>query len=197
MMVSEGTRLFAFPYSGYWMDVGTIPSYWQAHMDLLGENPSLRLNDRSWIIHTRTEERPPARLSRGVQIADSMISEGCIIESGANVEQSVLSPGVTVMNGAVVRQSVLLTDCVIESGAVIERAILDKRVRVGEKARIGGVTSSAEPIITLIGKNSQLPAEIIVEPGAVVGTDIIPSDLEKNTVKASDFIHSKRQPYEI
>jgi glucose-1-phosphate adenylyltransferase len=90
--------------------------------------PALKLYDRSWIIHTRTEERPPARLPASAHVYASMICDGCYIGADARVESSVLSPGVVVRPGAVVRESIILTDCVVESGAVIERAILDKRV---------------------------------------------------------------------
>ncbi|NOY99239.1 MAG: glucose-1-phosphate adenylyltransferase [Chloroflexi bacterium] len=196
-LVAEQKRLFAFPYTGYWMDVGTIQSYWQAHMDLLGKKPPLRLNDRSWIVHTRTEERPPARIAGGAQIADSMISDGCIIEGGARVEHSVLSPGVVVKSNAVVRQSVLLTDCVIEAGAVVECAIFDKRVWVGENASVGAPTAGTEPVLALVGKNSVLSPGLRVEPGAVIGTDVIPSDFDCEVVRAGETIQTKRQPYEI
>ena len=64
-MLKEGAAIYAYPYSGYWMDVGTIESYWQAHMDLLADPPPLNLNDRGWVIHTRTEERPPMRIASG------------------------------------------------------------------------------------------------------------------------------------
>ncbi len=98
-LVNKNERVFAYPYSGYWVDVGTVNSYWQAHMDLLSEQPPIDLNDRSWVIHTRTEERPPVRIARGAEIWDSLITDGCVITSGAQVERSVLSPGVRVLPG--------------------------------------------------------------------------------------------------
>ena len=136
-LLKSDARVFAFPYTGYWMDVGTAQSYWQSHMDMLAPTPRLKLYNRSWIIHTRTEERPPARLPATAHVYASMICDGCFVESGARVESSVLSPGVHIGPGAVVRESIILTDCVIESGAVVERAILDKRVVVEENAHIG------------------------------------------------------------
>ena len=102
-LVKSKARVFAFPYSGYWMDVGTAASYWQAHMDLLSPSPQLKLYDRSWVMHTRTEERPPARITAGATVYASMISGGCFIKSGARVESCVLSPGVIIKPGAVVR----------------------------------------------------------------------------------------------
>jgi glucose-1-phosphate adenylyltransferase len=196
-LLSGGVKVFAFPYSGYWMDVGTMVSYWRAHMDLLSENNLLQLNDRSWVIHTRTEERPPVQIARGASIQNCMISDGCVIDSGAFLEQCVLSPGVIVKDKAIVRQSVLLTDCIIEAGAVVEHTILDKRVQVGEKARVGSIGTDLEPCLTLIGKNSILSAKLVVEPGVVINPDIIPSDFDTDIVKTNDLIYSKRRPNEM
>ncbi len=136
-LLKAKARVFAFPYTGYWMDVGTLQSYWQAHMDMLSPQPSLKLYNRDWIIHTRTEERAPARLPASATVYASMICDGCYIGADSRVESSVLSPGVVIRPGAVVRESILLTDCVVESGCVIERAIIDKRVLIS--VRIAGL----------------------------------------------------------
>ena len=156
-MIANQARVFAFPFSGYWVDVGTVDSYWQSHMDLLTTPPPIDLNDRSWIIHTRTEERPPIWVSGGAEVKDSMITDGCVIAAGARVERCVLSPGVRLQEGAVVRESILLTDTVVEAGAVVERAIIDKRVRIGEGARVGGILPGGSLSVAMIGKNSQVP----------------------------------------
>jgi glucose-1-phosphate adenylyltransferase len=196
-MIAEGSRVYAFPYSGYWVDVGTVDSYWKAHMDLLAEMPPIDLNDRSWVIHTRTEERPPVRISSGAEVRDSMISDGCVISPGVVVERSILSPGVRVLPGAVIRESVVLTDAVIQPGAKVERTIIDKQVTIGENAAVGAIEHNQEPRITMIGKNSVLPAQLVVEPGAVIATDVIPSDLSTNLVRSSDYIQTKRLAYEV
>jgi glucose-1-phosphate adenylyltransferase len=196
-LVKSDARVFAFPYSGYWMDVGTVNSYWQSHMDLLSPNPPLKLYDRRWVIHTRTEERPPVRFPDQAHVYASMITDGCFIEAGARVESSVLSPGVIVRAGAVVRESIILTDCVIESGAVLERAILDKRVQVGQNVRIGGGIHSSEICLTLVGKHAILPPGLVVEPGAEIGTGVVPTDFDGYHVAAGQSIQTKRKPYEI
>jgi glucose-1-phosphate adenylyltransferase len=196
-LIEKSCCVYAFPYSGYWMDVGTINSFWQAHMDLLSPNPPLKLYDRSWIIHTRTEERPPSRVPVSADIYASMLSDGCYIQEGARVESSVLSPGAIIGPGAVVRESIIMTDSIIESGAVIERAIIDKRVHVGKNAHIGGGID--EPVIRLsvIGKNSDVPEGMWVEPGAEIDTDVVASDYTGAVVKSGETIQTKRQPYEI
>jgi len=196
-LVKSEARVFAFPYTGYWMDVGTINSYWQGHMDLLSPNPPLKLYDRRWVIHTRTEERPPVRFPDESCVYASMITDGCFIEAGARVESSVLSPGVIVRPGAVVRESILLTDCIVESGSVIERTILDKRVHVGKNCRIGGGVQHSEIQLSLVGKNTTLPDGLVVEPGVEIGTDVDVTDFEDLYIKTGQSIQSKYKPYEI
>jgi len=196
-LIKSKARVFAFPYTGYWMDVGTVQSYWQAHMDMLSPSPQLKLYNRDWIIHTRTEERPPARLPADAHVYASMICDGCYIGAGARVESSVLSPGVVVRPGAVVRESILLTDCVVESGAVVERAILDRHVVVGSNARIGWGVADAEINIALVGKNSAVPEGCVVEPNGHSGTDVALSDFDDNYVHAGQFIQTRRLPNEL
>ncbi len=196
-MIASGKRVFAYPYTGYWVDVGTISSYWQAHMDLLDDPPSINLNDRSWIIHTRTEERPPVRIAKGATIIDSLITDGCFIASGATIDHSILSPGVQVKSGAVVRDSVILTDAIIESGAVVERTIIDKRSIIQENAHIGAMEPGPEPAIAMVGKNSIVPAGIVIEAGALIATDVIPEDYPDTLIRKNAYIQTKRLPYEV
>jgi glucose-1-phosphate adenylyltransferase len=197
ILIKSKARVFAFPYTGYWMDVGTIASYWQAHMDLLSPSPPLKLYNRSWVIHTRTEERPPARFPATAHIYASMICDGCFIEQGARVESSVLSPGAIVRSGAVVRESIVGTDGVIESGAVVERAVIDKRARVEQNARVGWGIADQTIRIALVGKNSTVPAGYVVEPEAEVSTDVIASDYDANIVRAGQTIQTRRQANEV
>src|SRR5690606_23036859 len=136
-MIELGMKVMAYPFGGYWIDVGTIDAYWESHMDLLATPPALDLNDRSWVIHTRSEERPPVKIERGAIVEDSMITDGSIICSGARVVRSVLSPGVYVGPGAYIYESVILTDSYIERDAVVERAVIDKGVVISQGARIG------------------------------------------------------------
>jgi glucose-1-phosphate adenylyltransferase len=196
-LVKSKMRVIAFPFTGYWMDVGTILSYWQAHMDMLSPNPPLKLYDRSWVIHTRTEERPPVRIPQNAGIYASMISDGCTIQENARIESSVLSPGVIIRPGAIVRESIILTDTIIESGAVIERAILDKHVHVEQNAHVGGGIANPEIQLAVVGKNTVVPPGVVVEPGAAIGTDVNTADYSIPLVKSGEFLETKRQPYEI
>jgi len=173
----ESYRVCAFPYRGYWVDVGTIEAYWQAHMELLTDNPRLELLDRDWVIHTRSEERPPVNIRSEATVIRSLITDGCVI-AGA-VEHSVLSPGVTVRGGAEVRDSIVMTDAVIEDNAVVDHAILDKGVRVGAGARIGWedklvseMPNNLRSGLTVIGKNTPIPAHTQIEPNCTIAADL-------------------------
>ncbi len=179
-LLEEGARIFAYPYGGYWIDVGTVDAFWEAHMDLLETPPSLNLNDRTWVIHTRSEERPPVRIEHEAQIVNSLITDGAVIAEGAVVERSVLSPGVYVGPGAVIRESVILNDAYIEAGAVVERCILDKIVVVGHQAHVGGYTDVGLNI-TSIGKNTRIPPGFRVGPGCTLGTDLTDEDFAEFT----------------
>jgi glucose-1-phosphate adenylyltransferase len=196
-MINSDARVVAYPYTGYWVDVGTVNSYWEAHMDLLAAPASIDLNDRSWIIHTRTEERPPVYISKGAEISDSMITDGCVIASGAKIERSILAPGVRVESGAVVHESVILTDAVVKAGASVEHTIVDKRVQVGENAHVGSMALDPEPHITMLGKSAIIPAGYTIAAGAIIGTDVAPDDYPSNTVRGDDFIQTKRLAYEV
>ena len=182
-MVAEGYRVFGYTFDGYWVDVGTVQAYWEAHMDLLEETPLLDLQDREWIIHTRSEERPPVNIHTGASIGHSLISDGCTIEGA--VEYSVLSPGVRVKPGAIVRNSIVMTDTVIEEMSTVDRAIIDKNVVVGERARVGvgddfHVPNQTDPRLstglTLVGKNTAIPQGMSVGRNCVVNTDLGPLD---------------------
>ncbi len=192
-MVERGEGIYAYPFTGYWQDVGTIQSYWEAHMNLLGDRPAFDLYDPSWVIHTRSEERPPASIREGAQIVQSLISHGNIIKG--RVEHSVLSPGVVVEEGAVVRDSIILFDTVIGAGSVVDRAILDKEVVVGKNCHIGYgddmTPNQQEPHllntgITLIGKRTRLPDNLKVGRNCKIGTDLRPQDFPGDAMASGE-----------
>jgi glucose-1-phosphate adenylyltransferase len=175
-MVAEQMAVFAFPYGGYWIDVGTVDAYWEAHMDLLKSPPSLNLNDRTWVMHTRSEERPPVHVHAGATVRNSLLTDGTVVCEGALIERSVLSPGVFVGPNAVIRESIILTDAYIEAGAVVERCILDKMVIIGEGAHVGDVSKMGDLGITCVGKDSHVPPGLQVGRNCILGTDLRPED---------------------
>ncbi len=171
-LLENEAAIYAYPYGGYWVDVGTVEAYWEAHMDLLQYPPALNLNDRTWVIHTQSEERPPVRMMRDAVVHNSLLTDGAIISSGALVENSVLSPGVYVGPGAVVRNSVVLTDAYIEANATVERCIIDKIAVVGEGAKVGSSAYNGSEGITCVGKNTLIPPYFTIGGGCVLGTDL-------------------------
>ena len=192
-MVSGGMRVFAYPFENYWVDVGTVEAYWQTHMDLLKHPPRLDLNDRTWVVHTQSEERPPVTIQEGAVVKDSMITDGCVISPGARIERSILSPGVWIGRNAVVRESVVLTDSVIEEGARVDRAILDKAVRIGRRARVGQRSKPGEgPGITTIGKNAQIPDRISVRRGAIIDADATPEYFSASALRQRQRARKQR-----
>lgn len=189
----KSNRVYAFPRRGYWVDVGTIEAYWQAHMDLLADKPSLDLLDREWVIHTRSEERPPVSIHSGATVVQSLITDGCVIEG--TVEHSVLSPAVVVRKGAVVRRSVVMTDAVIEVNAAVDHAILDKRVRVGARASVGsGSERDPNPTVdlkrglTVVGKNTAIPARTRIGRNCAIAADLSADAFEKDTIPSGTSI---------
>jgi glucose-1-phosphate adenylyltransferase len=196
-MIKSNASVFAYPYTGYWMDVGTIQSYWKAHMDLIETPPAFDLYDPDWIIHTRTEERPPVRIHRSAVVEDSLICNGCTIEPGARVIRSVLSPGVVVKSNAVIEESIIMTDTIICERATIERSVLDKRVKVGANCKIGACLPDEAIQIAMIGKASCVPPGVTIEAGGIVGTDVVAQDYSSPLVRSGEYIQTGRQPYEI
>jgi len=195
-LIHQGLRVFAFPYNGYWVDVGTVGTYWQAHMDLLCNPPAFDLYNPQWIIHTRSEERPPMRILKNAVVEDSLISNGCIIEGGARVIRSILSAGVVVGSNCVVEESIILTDSHIGAGSTVQRCVIDKQVKIGNNAVIGGIIDG-EPAITMLGKKAAIPSGMSIGPGATVGPDVIADDFSGLVVEAGAYIQTRRLPNEV
>ncbi len=195
-MLTGGARVFGYRFDGYWQDVGTIESYWQAHMDLLDERPELDLYDTSWPIHTRSEERAPAKIGPTASVHRSMVSHGCVIYG--TVEHSVLSPGVRVDVGAVVRDSVVMLDSVIRAGAVVDRAILDKQVAVGPNAVVGEgadltIANRQEPSrlntgITVVGKRAVVPRGVRIGRNVKIAEGVRAADYRSRVVRSGQTV---------
>ena len=134
-MLRDGERLFAYTFEGYWKDVGTLGSLWDANMDLLAPAEQLNLYDKSWRIYSRHSNLPPQYIGANAEIENSMITEGSVI--GGKVDFSVIFGGVTIEEGAKVQYSVVMPGTVIKAGAVVEYAIVGENCVVGENAHIG------------------------------------------------------------
>ena len=195
-MLDDRARVFGYRFDGYWQDVGTIESYWQANMDLLVDRPQLDLYDRDWLIHTRSEERAPARIGATANIHNSLISHGCLV--AGTVERSILSPGVRVDIGAVVRDSIVMFDSVIRAGAIVDRSILDKEVSVGPNAHIGdgtdlSIANRQEPSrlntgITVIGKRAIIPRGVRIGRNVRIAEGVRAVDFRSRVIRSGGSV---------
>ncbi len=163
-MLAGGERMYAYPFSGYWKDVGTISSLWEANMDLIGENPVFNLKEPSWRIFSRNATQPPHYTGSGAIIKNSLITEGC--EIYGQVENSILSNSVTVEAGAIVKDSVIMEGTVIKAGSVVEYTVMDGNTTVGCGCHIGADKSNGK--ITLVGSDLAIPDGITVPAGAMI-----------------------------
>ncbi len=135
LMLSEGKKMYAWSFDGYWKDVGTVRSYWEANMDLLDPNNSLNIYDNDWRIFTRSKNLPPHYLGRSSVVKNSLINEGCLVMG--EVTNSILFSEVEIEKGAKVNNSVILSNCIIKAGAEVNNAVLIEGVTIKEGEKIG------------------------------------------------------------
>ena len=164
-MLGAGEKMMAYPFHGYWKDVGTIASLWEANMDLLGEQPILKLGGDDWRIYSRHMASAPQYVGTEATVVDSSVAEGCVVEG--TVIHSVLGRGVTVGRGAVVRDSVIMAETVIGEGATVGYAILASDVTVGENAVVGSAGERGAGI-TVLGAHVTVDANAVVKPGEMI-----------------------------
>ncbi|HPX00152.1 MAG TPA: sugar phosphate nucleotidyltransferase, partial [Sedimentibacter sp.] len=134
LMLEKNEKMYAYKFRGYWKDVGTIDSLWQANMDLLGEN-GFELSEENWIIYSRHAEKPPHYAGRDAVIKNSIVSEGAVILG--TVENSIIFSGVRVGENAVVKDSVIMADVEINDNCIVNYSIIDEMVKIGPGLKIG------------------------------------------------------------
>lgn len=147
-MLADKKKLFAYEFKGYWKDVGTIDSLWEANMDLLETKNELNLNDSSWLIYTEDVSTLPQYIGKNAKIKKAYITQGVRVEG--SVTNSVLFTGAVVANGARVVDSVLMPGVVVEEGATVTRALVAENVHIGRKAKVGSKSSEE---ITLVAND--------------------------------------------
>lgn len=152
MMLGEGQSLYAYPFEGYWRDVGTVDSLWEANMDLLSDTPPLNLNDTGWRIFTRNPNQPAQYVAPGAKVSSCIINEGCIVHG--EVKHSVLFYGVEVGEGSVITDSVIMPKVKIGKNVRIHKAIISQNTVIEDNMEIG-VDRENENEILLIDKRSK------------------------------------------
>lgn len=138
-LLNDGKSLYAYKFKGYWKDVGTIDSLWEANMDLLDKNNELNLHDPSWKIYTEDTTTPPHYIGPNADIKRSFITQGCMIDG--EIKNSVLFTSAKIDTGAKIIDSVLMPGVIVEAGAVVQRALVADGVRIGKNAVVGSADS--------------------------------------------------------
>lgn len=173
-MHQAGERLFAYPFDGYWKDVGTIDSLWEANLDLLNPKVDLDLTDSSWKIYSKNTASTPHYISSDASVQNSMITEGC--EVCGSVDFSVLFSDVTVEKGATVRDSIIMPNCVIKEGAVVQYAIVAENAVIESGAVVGRRPEDMENLddwgVAVVGAGVNIGKNTQVEPKQMVGEDV-------------------------
>ena len=158
-MLNCGEKMLAYEFNGYWKDVGTIDSLYEANMDLLGDKPNFDVADSSWKIQSRSPLAPPHYIGDGAKTVNSIIMSGC--EIFGTVENSVLASGVIVKKGAVVKNSILMADTVIGENTVVDYSIIDENTNIGKNCIIGENKETAKEI-TVVAR------DLTVKDGSVI-----------------------------
>lgn len=173
-MLEDKQRMFAYNFEGYWKDVGTIDSLWEANMDLLNPNVPLDLYDQAWRIYSRNPVKPPHYLSGKAHVQNSMVAEGCDISG--TLDFSILFSGVTIEEGALVRDSIIMPNTIIRKNAVVEYAIIGQNCDVGEDVVIGArpelIENKNEWGIAVIGHDVSINAGATIKPKQMVENNI-------------------------
>lgn len=191
---TKGDRIFAYEYNGYWKDVGTLGSYWEANMELIDIIPEFNLYEEYWKIYTKSDKIPPQYVSEDAVIERSIIGEGS--EIYGEVRNSVIGSGVIVGRGAVVRDSIIMHNCVIQDGAVVDKAIIAEDVSVGSGAHLGVgeyAPSQYDPKVyqfdlVTVGEHSVIPAGVQIGKNTAISGVTEPEDYKDGMLASGDYI---------
>ncbi|MEW6280450.1 MAG: glucose-1-phosphate adenylyltransferase [Candidatus Eremiobacterota bacterium] len=186
-MISSGDRVYSWRFQGYWVDVGTIDSYWATNLELCRQDCALDLYSTRWPVLTKSEERPAVKVGPQGKVVSSLVSNGCIVRG--LVENSVLSPGVYVSPGAVIKDSVVMNDTWVGPGARLEKVVVDKDVYVGAGAVVGtgneATVNEQMPDklfagITVVGKTASIPERASIGRNVLIQSGRSEREFPKN-----------------
>ena len=191
---SKGQRIFAYEYNGYWKDVGTLGSYWEANMELIDIIPEFNLYEEYWKIYTKSDIIPPQYIAKDAVIERSIIGEGSEIYGG--VHNSVIGAGVTIGEGAVVRDSIIMRDSVIGAKAKVTKAIVAEDTKIGAGAELGVgdyAPSKYDPKVyqfdlVTIGEHSVIPDNVKIGKNTAVSGVTTAEDYTDGLLESGDYI---------
>lgn len=190
----NGNRLFAYEYNGYWKDVGTLGSYWEANMELIDIIPEFNLYEEFWKIYTNSGILPPQYISSNSVIEKSIISNGC--EIYGEVHNCVIGAGVTIGQGAVVRDSIIMQDVRVGDGCVIDKAIIAENTEIGKNCTIGigkEVPNKLKPSVysfglVTIGENSKVPDGVQIGKNTAISGITEKYDYPDNVLESGETL---------
>ena len=190
----QGGRLFAYEFNGYWKDVGTLGSYWEANMELIDIVPDFNLYEEYWKIYTNSGSVPPQYVSEDAVIDRSIICNG--VEIYGEVHNSVIGAGVVIGKGTVVRDSIIMQDCVIGEDCVIDKAIIAENVSIGDRVALGigsDIPNKQKPDIysfglVTIGENSVIPEGVRIGKNTAISGVTVSEDYKEGTLESGETL---------
>ena len=189
---SGGSRIFAYEYNGYWKDVGTLGSYWEANMELIDIIPEFNLYEEYWKIYTKSDRIPPQCISADAKVGKCIIGEGT--EIYGEVTNSVIGSGVIIEPGAVIRDSIIMQDSVVGAGAVVEKAIVAEDVKVGAGAHLGEYAASKyDPKVyqfdlVIVGEHSVIPEGVEIGKNTAISGVTTAEDYQDGRLESGGYI---------
>ena len=192
--LAAGKRMFAYEFNGYWKDVGTLESYWEANMELIDVLPEFNLYEEFWKIYTRGDIIPPDFIAPGAVVDKCIIGDGA--EIYGEIHNSVIGPGVTIEEGVVVRDSIIMESSVIKKGAQIDRAIVAQDVTIGENAVVGcgefAPSTYSQKVynssLVTIGEGSVIPSGVRIGRNTAIIGETLPSDYDNGSLASGGAI---------
>ncbi|MDO4325009.1 MAG: glucose-1-phosphate adenylyltransferase [bacterium] len=191
---SKGDRIFAYEYNGYWKDVGTLGSYWEANMELIDIIPEFNLYEEYWKIYTKADNIQPQYISEDAKIERSVIGEGT--EVYGQVINSVIGAGVTIAEGAIVKDSIIMKDSSVGAGTYVEKAIIAEDVTIGANAVVGTgeyAPSKYDPKVyqfdlVTVGEHSVIPDNVKIGRNTAIVGNTVPEDYPGGELASGDYI---------
>ena len=170
-LLKDGRNMYAYHFDGYWKDVGTIPSLWEANMEVLDpEHSGINLFDTDWKIYSRNSGMTGHKISADAVVENSLITDGCRIDG--DVKHSILSSGVRVEAGAVVEDAVIMSGTTIKAGAVVKHCIIAENVVIGENAVVGAMPADGEKGVATVGSGVEIGAGAKIGPNAMINNNV-------------------------
>lgn len=190
----NGKKICAYDFKGYWKDVGTLGSYWEANMELVDIVPEFNMYEEFWKIYTKTDAIPPQYIDASARVSRCIIGEGT--EIYGNIENSVIGSGVTIEEGAVIRNSIIMNNVTIGAGAYVDKAIIAENVQVGKNTRLGigeEAVNEFKPQIysfglVTIGENSVIPEGVTIGKNTAISGVTVPEDYPGGNLKSGGSI---------